>query len=73
MARYFFDLVKVDRAVAHDYQGRDFSAPEHARQQGELLALDLQLADGDDWAGGQVSVRDAHGTEWFAIPVTGAE
>jgi hypothetical protein len=67
MPRYFFDLVK-DHETAHDYQGREFSAPELARRQGELIAIDLQFSS-DDWAGGQVSIRDPHGHELFAIAV----
>jgi hypothetical protein len=67
MARYFFDLVKNDE-TAHDFQGREFGAPEQARRQGELIAIDLQLSS-DDWAGGRVLVRDPHGRELFAIAV----
>jgi hypothetical protein len=67
MARYFFDLVR-DCETAHDHQGREFSAPEQARRQGELIAIDLQFAS-DDWAGAQVSIRDPQGRELFAIAV----
>lgn len=70
MPRYFFDLVK-NSETAHDHQGRDFRLPEQARQQGELMAIDLQFA-ADDWAGAQVSVRDVEGRELFAIPVPAA-
>ena len=71
MTRYFFDLVK-ERVTAHDYQGRFFQLPEQAHRQGELIAIDLQFAS-DGWAGGQVSVRDAHGRELYAIPVPGED
>jgi hypothetical protein len=67
MARYFFDLIK-NRETAHDYQGREFNAPEQARRQGELIAIDLQL-ESDEWAGAQVSIRDPQGRELFAIAV----
>ena len=71
MARYFFDLVKQS-VTAHDHQGRVFEELDEARRQGEIIAMDLQY-ESDEWAGGQVSVRDQGGQELFSIPVPAAE
>jgi hypothetical protein len=71
MTRYFFDLVKAS-LTEHDHQGRFFQLPEQAQRQGELIAIDLQFAS-EQWAGGQVSVRDVQGRELYSIPVLGEE
>ena len=72
MPRYFFDFVKGS-GVTHDYEGRDLPGDEQARRQGELIAIDLQIGTGGEWAGWEVSVRDARGREVFSIPVPADE
>ena len=69
MARYFFDVVN-ETGTAHDHQGREFTCPDSARQQGELIAIDLRFApDGEGRSGDQVRVCDPRGTVLFSIPV----
>jgi hypothetical protein len=72
MARYFFDVVN-ESGRSHDYRGCDFPTPDGAKRQGELIALDLQLEQGESEGRlfGKVSVCDVQGRELFAIPVTG--
>src|SRR5580704_5664375 len=65
------ELVKAS-LTEHDHQGRFFQLPEQAQRQGELIAIDLQFAS-EEWAGGQVSVRDVQGRELYSIPVLGEE
>jgi hypothetical protein len=69
MPRYFFDVIS-DAGVAHDHQGREFTCPDGAKRQGELIAIDLRFApDAEGRTGDKVSVCDARGTELFSIPV----
>ena len=69
MARYFFDFVN-DSGTSHDHQGRDFPCPDSAKQQGELIAIDLQLEQElEGPCFGKVLVCDVRGKELFSIPV----
>jgi hypothetical protein len=71
MPRYFFDVVN-ETGTAHDHQGREFTCPDGARRQGELIAIDLRFApDNDGRAGDKITVCDARGTVLFSIPVPG--
>jgi len=73
MARYFFDLVN-DAGIVHDHQGLEFSSPDGAKRQGELIAIDLRFApDVECSTGDKVSVCDARGRVLFSIPVPGEE
>jgi hypothetical protein len=69
MPRYFFDVVN-DTGTAHDHQGREFTGPDGAQRQGELIAIDLRLApDSEGRAGDKIAVCDVRGTVLFSIPV----
>jgi hypothetical protein len=68
MKKYFFDLVGQDRAE-YDFRGRDFSAPEKAFQLAELMALDLEIKGEGEWSGWCIDVRNAHGQQYFWVPV----
>jgi hypothetical protein len=69
MSRYFFDVVS-ETGIAHDHQGREFSCPDGAKRQGELIAIDLRFApDAEGRTGDKVSVCDTRGTVLFSIPV----
>jgi len=69
MARYFFDYVN-ESGTTHDYQGRDFGCLDGARQQGELIAIDLQLdQELEGPVLGRVAVRDILGKELISIPL----
>jgi hypothetical protein len=71
MPRYFFDVIS-DAGVAHDHQGREFTGPDSAKRQGELIAIDLRFApDAEGRTGDKVSVCDVGGTVLFSIPVPG--
>jgi Domain of unknown function (DUF6894) len=68
MKKYFFDLVRQD-CSEYDFQGRDFSAPEKAFQLAELMALDLEVRREGEWLGWSIDVRNAHGQQYFSVPV----
>jgi hypothetical protein len=68
MKRFFFDISNTARDL-YDYQGREFEKMEDARELAELIALDLQCSDFDDWAGFQVKVRNIDGNCLISIPV----
>ena len=68
MSRYFFDRVSGSRSE-YDYQGRVLPTPEKAFQLAELMALDLGVADGDQWTGWTIDVRNALGKQFFSVPV----
>jgi hypothetical protein len=71
MPRYFFDLVS-EAGVSHDHQGREFTCPDGAKRQGELIAIDLRFAaDSEGRTGDKISVCDARGAVLFSIPVPG--
>jgi hypothetical protein len=70
MPRYFFDVVS-QAGVSHDHQGREFTCPDGAKRQGELIAIDLAFtADGESRTGDKISVCDARGAVLFSIPVS---
>ena len=68
MSRYFFDRVSGTRSE-YDYQGRVLATPEKAYQLAELMALDLGVAEGTEWAGWTIDVRNALGNQFFSVPV----
>jgi hypothetical protein len=69
MPRYFFDVIS-DTGTAHDHQGRDFTCPDGAKRQGELVAIDLRFApDAEGRSGDKVAVCDVRGKVLFSIPV----
>ncbi len=72
MKKYFFDLVSPQRKE-FDFRGCEFSNPETAFQQAELLALDLCIEAESKWSGWTVEVRNKHGRQMFAIPVPDSE
>ena len=49
MQRYFFD-VAARTHVQYDYHGREIHKPEQARELAELIALDIECTDGDDFS-----------------------
>ena len=72
MKKYFFDLVGQDRSQ-YDYRGHVFPAPENAFELAELMALDLEVKGEGEWSGWSVAVRNAHGQQFFSIPVRAPE
>jgi uncharacterized protein DUF6894 len=68
MKKYFFDLVGRDHCE-YDYRGRVFSAPEKAFRLAELMALDLEMKGEGEWCGWSINVRNAHGRQYFSVPV----
>jgi uncharacterized protein DUF6894 len=68
MKRYFFD-VKARSVIHYDFRGSDFAAPEQARQQAELIALDVECTEGEECGGGEIQVRDIVGKHLFSVPV----
>jgi hypothetical protein len=68
MTRYFFDVANKSY-VQYDYRGREFEKPEQARELAELIALDVECTDGDDFARGEVQVRNVSGARLFSIPI----
>jgi hypothetical protein len=72
MIKYFFDLA-TKSYVQYDYRGRDLERPELAREMAELIALDIECTDGDDFAGAEVQVRNIGGQKLFSVPVRETE
>jgi uncharacterized protein DUF6894 len=68
MRRYFFDLVSDERSE-YDYRGCDFSELSNAEEMATLMALDLGIEPESRWSGWTVNVRNAHGQEFFRVPV----
>ena len=68
MEKYFFDLVGQDQSQ-YDYRGRVFSKPEKAFRLAELISLDLEVRGEGEWSGWRINVRNAHGQEYFSVPV----
>lgn len=68
MARYFFDLVGHHRSF-FDFQGHPFSDQYKAHEQAELLALDLQIEEDEEFVGGRVDVRDIKGGVMFSVAI----
>jgi hypothetical protein len=68
MKRLFFDISNTTRNL-YDYQGREFERFEEARELAELIALDLQCSELDDWAGSEVKVRNIDGNCLISIPI----
>jgi hypothetical protein len=73
MARYFFDVASA-AGVAYDHSGLEFTSPEGAKRQGEIIAIDLRFApDAESHTGDRISVCDARGHVLYSIPVPGEE
>ena len=68
MKKYFFDVVAGDRP-AYDFHGRDLAEEQKAFQLAHLLALDIEVGDGDEGAGGSIAVRNAAGHHLFTVPI----
>jgi len=68
MRRYFFDLVSDERSE-YDYRGHDFSDLSIAEEMAKLIALDLGIEPENRWSGWSINVRNAHGQEFFRVPV----
>jgi hypothetical protein len=43
--------------------------PEAARELAELMAMDLEVDEEENWAGWAISVRDSLGQQLFSVPV----
>lgn len=67
MQHFFFDIRSSER-LHHDFRGR-FLVNDDARQMAELIALDLECSDTDDWTGAAVEVRDVRGGILCSVPV----
>jgi hypothetical protein len=72
MKRFFFD-VAAKTYVQYDYRGREFAKPEDARELAELIALDLECSDRNDWAGAEIQVRNVGGDRLFSVPVRSSD
>jgi hypothetical protein len=68
MKKYFFDLIGQG-CSEYDFRGRDFAEPQKAFQLAQMLALDLEVSGGDDFAGGSINVRNADGHKLFTVPI----
>jgi hypothetical protein len=68
MKRYFFDLVGR-QGSQYDYRGGYFRSLEKAQQLAELIALDLGIEPEGEWSGYTIAVLNAHGQQFFSVPV----
>jgi hypothetical protein len=68
MKKYFFDRIRQG-CSEYDFRGRDFAEPAKAFQLAQLLALDLEVGGGDEFAGGSINVRNADGHKLFAVRI----
>jgi hypothetical protein len=66
MKQFFFD-VAVQTDVRYDYQGRNFTDLEQARNFAELVALDLGCTV--ETQANEVQVRDIRGQQLFVVPI----
>jgi hypothetical protein len=63
MNKYFFD-VTGQHYCEYDHQGRILAHPEEALSVAELLALDLEVQDAEEWLGCAIVVRDCWGSNF---------
>jgi uncharacterized protein DUF6894 len=70
MNKYFFD-VTGQHYCEYDHQGRILAHPEEALSVAELLALDLEVQDAEEWLGCAIVVRDCWGKQLCSVPVRG--
>ena len=68
MTKYFFDVVG-DKGSEYDFHGRPFAEPQNAFALAHLLALDLGVSSGDEFAGGSINVRSADGHKLYSVPI----
>ena len=64
----FFDVLSPQSKL-YDYQGRHFDKLEQVADMAELIAIDLENSDTDDWTGSQIQAKDIKGQTLFTIPV----
>ncbi len=64
----FFDVLSP-LSKLYDYQGRHFDKLEQVADMAELIAIDLENSDTDDWTGSQIQAKDVKGQTLFTIPV----
>ena len=68
MKKYFFDIVG-EGCQEYDFHGRNFTEPQKAYQLAHLLALDMEVGYGDEYAGRTIHVRSADGHRLFSVPI----
>jgi hypothetical protein len=68
MNKYFFDRIGQG-CSEYDFCGHDFAEAEKAFQLAQLLAIDLEVGGGDEFAGGSINVRNADGHKLFSVPI----
>jgi len=68
MKKYFFDRVG-QRFSHYDFSGRDFAEPQKAYQLAQLLALDLEVAEAEEFGGGTIAVCNVAGAKLFTVPI----
>ncbi len=68
MARYFFDLIGHSRSI-YDFHGRALSEPLKAHEQAQMLALNVEVEDDEDFVGGRIEVRDVKGGVVFSVAI----
>ena len=66
--RIFFDVLSSESKL-YDYQGRYFDKLEHAADMAELIAIDLENSDTNDWTGSQIQAKNVTGQTLFSISV----
>jgi hypothetical protein len=72
MKKYFFDVVG-ETSAEYDFRGHEFAEPTKALHMAQLLALDLEVGGGDEFSGGNISVRSEDGHMLFTVPIGAAE
>ena len=66
--KYFFDRIG-QVCSEYDFHGRVLAEPTTAFQLAQMLALDLEVSGGDEFAGGSINVRNADGHKLFTVRI----
>ena len=68
MSRLFFDVV-VNQTRRYDFHGQFLANRAEAARVAELVVLDCNVSDDEDWTGAEVQVRDEGGNCLLSLPI----
>ena len=68
MSRLFFDVV-AKQTRRYDFHGQHLADRAEAARVAELVVLDCNVSDDEDWTGAEVQVRDEGGNCVLSLPI----
>lgn len=68
MSRFFFDVV-AGQTRRYDFHGQFLADRAAVVGVAEMVVLDCIVSDDQDWAGGEVEVRDENGICIISLPI----